>query len=267
MAEKDPLREKYEPVKVSISFWANPKSQEINTEELGRGNFQWVEYGLLFKVKDGEDYYAYSTHLSSDGNIKEPTAIYKSDSEGVLYKNEKIELIPEDVFRLLPKLFPGRKPDLIPTRKATTIYRNTYKTDHGNTYSSEKFKEQFDKDYYVVVSQKPVLKNPFGETLGKRGAPPEKTEESKSADSIVDYYRGVVHLARKRKNQNKPFSGGFDIMKKFQEQQTGRKIDPGYSGGFNLLQRWQKKRQKGKVPAPSRGFDIVRVWQRKKEEK
>lgn len=255
------MAKKYEPVKVSISFEANPEVQQLSTEELGEGNFQWVAYGLLFKVKGKEEYYAYSGQLTSDGNLKEPISLYKSDSEGVLYKDEDIDIIPEYVPRFFSKLFKtSKRPDLTPAPKAPTIYRNTYKDDKGNTYSSEKFKQKFDKDYYVVVTPKNEIKNPFGKVVGKKGVPEEteqKEEEEKQA-----YYRKAVRFARKC-NQNKPFPGGFDIMKKFQEQQTGRKIDPGYSGGFNILQRWQK--QRGKTPAPSRGFDIVRKWQREQE--
>lgn len=295
------MAEKYDPVKVSISFWANPDHKTLNTEELGQGNFQWVEYGILFKKKGEEEYYAYNAHLSSDGLIQEPEMVVVSDSEGVLYKDKDIDIIPEDVHRFLPKLFKtGDRPDLTPGHKAPTIYRNTYKSDLGNTYSSEKFKQIFDKDFYVVVSKKGQMKNPFGKMVGKKGVPAEETEKqgrtmyasiageplpdtrcpvcgcdkSKIAskwssvyygmicsnghqwamDDSVFRYRQIVRMAKER-SLSEPFSGGFDIMKKFQESQTGHKSDTGYSGGFNILQRWQK----GQPSSESDGFDAMQV--------
>lgn len=87
-----------------------------------------------------------------------------------------------------------------------------------------------------------------------------------------DVYRGAVKCA-KEKSQNDPhaFSGGFDIMKKWQETQTGHKRpEDYYTSGFGIVRQWQ--RQHGPRPVHedkpfSGGFDIMKKFQRGKQPK
>ena len=205
---------KYEPIDIKISFWANPKEQTLDIEELGKGNFQWIAYGLLFKVDEKDDYYAYSVKLDPDGSPQGAGELYASDSAGGLRKDVEIDITPSDVDRLLPKLFKNGEPILIPKADVQVIYINTHPEDKKHIYSDRKFSEEFDKDHYVVVTKGNQLKNPFGKVIGRKG---EKLPTKESAtDEVTEAIRSVVRRAIQKKSY---MSGGFDIMKKFQKKE------------------------------------------------
>lgn len=89
---------------------------------------------------------------------------------------------------------------------------------------------------------------------------------------MSDIYRRAIKCA-KEKSQNDPgtFSGGFDIMKKWQETQTGQKRpEEYYTSGYGIMREWQ--REHGPAPKQeekpfSNGFDIVKKFQRGKQPK
>lgn len=95
-------------------------------------------------------------------------------------------------------------------------------------------------------------------------------KETKTAFNEKSLYLFAVKAA-KEKSQNQPgyFSGGFDIMKKLYEQQSGRKLKeaPGYyTGGYGIVRKWQ--REHGTSPSKTKptsfqgGFSIVKEWQK-----
>ena len=84
-----------------------------------------------------------------------------------------------------------------------------------------------------------------------------------------DFFQQVVRCAREKTG---PYSGGFDILKKWQREQTGQKDDAEYyTSGFDIVRKWQKEHgtqprvpgQKKDTPVPG-GFDIVRHFQKTK---
>lgn len=166
---------------VKIFFKApNPKkpSSKSLTPDPSGGNFQWVDYQVLFKkVGEEEDaeskYYIYDLPLNDDGSEKGPDFIFDSDSD---WNAEKItNKIPTkdgittgDIKRNFPKILRG--PNLYPDKYAQVIYVNTDASDKGRTYSSEEFKKFFDSDFYVVFNPtNKEMKNPFGKFIGLKG--------------------------------------------------------------------------------------------------
>lgn len=250
-AERDVFEEEYEPVRVAITFEANPKEQTIDTSRLGEGNFQWDKYGLHFKVEDKDEYYSYILDLKPNGDPEGPGMVFKSDSKSRLHKDESINMIPADIPRIFKNLFEGRKPVLTPDKpishrsdpdvRDTFQYLNTFAGDPKKEYDYKKFRAEFDQNFYTVMdphSKRP--RNPFGDPIPENILKSKPEEEEKEAMDQESVNRYAVLLARYG-SDDEAFSGGFDIMRKFQEKERKK-------------QRKKDKHANKKAPQKSRHF-------------
>jgi len=175
---RGPDKTEYHPEQIKIYFDApkpeKPGSEtlDIKKEKFEESNFQWVSYNLLFTYKEGDeepDYFVYQVGLSSNGDEKENSLIFDSDSDFSLEHAKKPSEIlkPGDVKRSMARILKG--PDLFPSKDYQTIYINTNESEKGRKYSSDKFKEFFNNDFYIVLNPKSQeLKNPYGKLLGKK---------------------------------------------------------------------------------------------------
>jgi hypothetical protein len=173
---KGPDKEEYHVAGVKIFFSApdpkQPGSETLTVEKdvSEEANFQWIAYQILFTYKEDKEltYYIYNVGLSPEGKEKLPNKVFESDSNwsGKNKGNPSVDILVGDVKRALPKLL--KEPNLFPSGVGMTIeYINIDKSDKGHSYSKEEFKKNFDNDFYVVLSPKGTLNNPFGKLIGK----------------------------------------------------------------------------------------------------
>lgn len=266
----------YDPIKAVISFKApSPDDDPINREEYGRGNFMWRHYRLWFqkKQKGDDEFYVYQTELNADGTELRPgkPIVVESDSRGTFNPNKETdEITVSEVPDLFPKWFKPKGPDLFPDDAVTYVNLD----DDGKEYDKKEFLKNFATEHYIVVDKTSILRNPKGERV-EVNLPPEKSPIPSDKTAM---FRRCVRAA-----QEKAFSGGFDIMRKFQKKERKKQKSKSKSKsksktaqGQNDPKKYYGKRRmmeelKVQNRAPKRhpdpeaysdGFGMLRQWQR-----